>query len=233
MGWTEIMIAIKKGIVASAESVAKIISGATVVGKATADGNGNNIANTYQVRNGTSYLVSAFDANTFTDSGRYTHGNSANGKNIPNVGVFIVDNCGTYILQTVITHSGLAEYERISTDAGKTWGEWKEKNLTKYLPLAGGTLSSYLFSALDANGRASFAGASGKAYMEAWHTDNALRRQLVLHSKFSTADDAKCLGLTNTETGAVYTVLHTGNSVPVVVSATAPADTTAVWIVPS
>ena len=28
-------------------------------------------------------------------------------------------------------------------------------------------------------------------------------------------------------------VLHTGNSVPVVVSTTAPADTTAVWIVPS
>ena len=29
------------------------------------------------------------------------------------------------------------------------------------------------------------------------------------------------------------TVLHTGNSRPVIVSATAPADTTAVWIVPS
>ena len=50
MSWAEIMIAIKRGIVASAESVANIISGATKVGKATADGDGYEIADYYVKR---------------------------------------------------------------------------------------------------------------------------------------------------------------------------------------
>ena len=50
MSWTEIMIAIKRGIVASAESVANIVSGTTKVGKAIADGEGYEIADYYVKR---------------------------------------------------------------------------------------------------------------------------------------------------------------------------------------
>lgn len=58
MSWTEIMIAIKKGIVASAESVANIVSGTTKVGNADKlDGQDSsyfaaaaNVANTYATK---------------------------------------------------------------------------------------------------------------------------------------------------------------------------------------
>lgn len=116
-----------------------IINGTTQVGNAkTLNGHG---AEYFQVKNGDGHLRNAFNANDFTDSGRYSHGVASLGTNIPSTGTFIIDNCGTYIVQTVISYDTPPKiYVRISTNNGSTWGAWSDRlateaDLANYLPL--------------------------------------------------------------------------------------------------
>ena len=115
----------------------------------------------FQERNGDGHLRQAFDANTFTNSGRYTHGVADLGTNIPCTGVFIVENCGTFILQRVISYDIPPRmYVRVSTNNGSTWGAWSDKivtyadltaELAKYLPLTGGTVNGALIASATEN----------------------------------------------------------------------------------
>jgi len=129
---------------ATAQSVTDLINGTTKAGKAKEADNastlGGHEAEYFQVKNGVSYLGAPFDANDFTESGRYTHGNFSLGTNIPNTGTFIINNCGTYIIQTLVAGSKppYQIYVRQSLNGGTTWGNWSQplattEDLANYL----------------------------------------------------------------------------------------------------
>lgn len=107
MSWTEIKIAIAKGLIASADSVAKIISGATVVGKAAADGNGNNIVNTYATKTALSGYVT-------------TTGTAAKAT---------ADASGNNIVNTYATKTALAGYVTTTGTAAKATADASGNNI--------------------------------------------------------------------------------------------------------
>ncbi len=83
----------------------------------------NNFAN-YQLKTGTNSPAD-LNFNNYKTSGRYSIGNPANYANIPtttSIGAFVVDACGSYIVQRYTTTANT--YERLSFDAGATWSSW-------------------------------------------------------------------------------------------------------------
>ena len=183
--------------------IENIIDGTTPVGNSLALGNEtaeewqgkiDNIQDNYQVKNGTSYLASAFDANTFTDSGRYTHGVSSLGTNIPSTGTFIVENCGSYILQRVTDENTGKTYVRSSADKGATWKPWNELLTTKGGTVGDGTSTAPM----------KIKGNISTAYMQFINNANAVLGYLGMRSATEPVYVPSAGNVS-------YDLLHTGN----------------------
>ncbi|MBR6538114.1 MAG: hypothetical protein IKT67_13035 [Lachnospiraceae bacterium] len=103
--------------------------------------------------------------------------------------------------------------------SGITWNEIVfEVNLANYLPLyGGGTLSAPLEVILSL-----MAVASTNSYLQFKGKDG-----VIGHLGFAGLDNPVFLNATNT---AMHNLLHTGNSSKVVISQTAPSDTSALWV---
>ena len=167
MNWADFKIAIAKGLVASAESVANIVSGATKVGNADKlDGN---------------------DSSYFATKASVT--------NITN---------GTTTVPNADKLDGYHASDFIQTN--------------------GGIISNSTFATFAVNRTTSDAAAfSGMAFKK--------QGEVLGYIGVKLAGEGLCY-LPPSLGGAYYPLLHTGNSTKVIVSTTAPTDTSAVWIVP-
>lgn len=108
------------------------------------------------------------------------------------------------------------------------WGGWS----SLFLPLDG---SVPMIGALRIQNGYGTVGADGNhASLIANNvaSDNSNSRALMVYNTQYRADDSACLEIWKRTNGAVTveTVLHTGNSNAVTVAATAPTDTTALWV---
>lgn len=211
MSWTDILIAVKKGIVASAESVANIISGTTKVGNA--DKLDGFHADAFLFGNGATVRFNPVaDLNDFhTGIGLFSESIA----NIPESTWWLVISGGDASTQMQIASSFFNDKpvkERYCT--GGVWGSWNNIS-TGHLALTGG----------DLNGSVRMYGNGLQTrHIDGYGSDGA--NDLFLN--YSNID-AQVYVFSNGTSGSV---LHTGNSRPVVVSTTAPADTSSVWIVP-
>ena len=114
----------------------------------------------------------------------------------------------------------------VNSYSNQTWSGWEQaafkSDLSKYLPLTGGTISTNSFTPLQIN-----------------RTDQSAEQVALSFSLVGAvlaiigAKKDGELYIYNASTNVKGKLLHTGISAPVVVSTTAPTDTTAVWIVPS
>lgn len=129
----------------------------------------------------------------------------------------------TYGWQKITGYMGGQEFYRLMS--GGTWSAWDKyaltSNLVKYLPATGDvTAKLAINSTVPLNVNNSHA--SGD--MSAIHfTVNALS---LGYLGFEGVNTPKFM----TDGGLKYNLLHTGNSAPVIISATAPTDTTVLWV---
>lgn len=165
MNWADFKIAVAQGLVASAESVANIISGTTKVGNADKV-DGYDSSSLYKV----TVLKSAVDVNTLVDEGNYF---LINGRNVPESHGFL----------------SVRYYNGGGFAPNASWGATKCVRQTYY-----------------------------------HYNNSAIIRTRCGMFKSSVSTDWEWTDW--------VLELSSGNSVPVVVSTTAPTDTTAVWIVP-
>ena len=173
MNWADFKIAIAKGLVASAESVANIVSGATKVGNADKlDGNDS------------SYFATASSVTNIT-----------NGTTIVPKADTLDGYHASSFLQNINEKTSTALYFTKAATNGKS-SIYKNNN----------AINDYGLVLKD---------------------ENAIGESV----KINIRNDLDMITFTN-KANAEKIILHTGNSVPVIVSATAPSDTTAVWIVP-
>ncbi len=265
MNWADFKIAIAKGLVASAESVANIVSGVTKVGNADKlDGNDSSYfatkSSVTNITNGTTKVGNA-DKLDGLDSGSfpryYTHATDYNGgvngnkvdfNNLTQVGFHLMAGNfsespnrpnGFYGDSTVIVTGNSACLTQIVTVNNvicfrkNAWngdfGEWQYggnadtldgKHASDFLPITGGTLAQPNSVVLNIHNTAV----------------NSLYSLLYFYANSVGLGALGFMGTNNpilyTTDGATKGLLHEGNSSKVIVSTTAPADTTAVWIVP-
>jgi hypothetical protein len=267
------MTAIKMGLVASAESVANIISGVTKVGDADKlDGNDSSYfatkASVTNITNGTTtvpkadtvdgkhasdfvLLTTAKESGFFADmlsatkiTTDYTiedllnkqsvtfFTNWSDSTNFPSLygsGIVLtaLDSTNRYVYYS----SGKETYYAYAKNANGTWTlTWKKlsdadtldgKHASDFLPITGGTLSQPNSVVLNIHNTAA----------------NSLYSLLYFYANSVGLGALGFMGANNpilyTTDGAAKGLLHEGNSSKVIVSTTAPADTTAVWIVPN
>ena len=161
-------------------------------------------------------------------------------------------NCPTanveYIIDTTFTDSTANNYERRQTAYGTggnnvvynrakryggAWSAWKKvANADEVLPLDGSVPMSGSLG-LNVNGgsfRISPTNIQTQLVANGSATQGFRVLSIVTHDY--TANDADALRFEGYDgnTNATYTVLHTGNSQKVVTSASAPSDTSALWI---
>ena len=227
MSWTEIMIAIKRGIVASAESVANIVSGATKVGNADKLDGFDSTNFMYRSSGYGSNVFGSYDLNVWIKPGCYSC--ETNCINTPADtdswgDLLVFGGIGDRITQIFRPwNKSSSLYFRSLNSA--TWAEWL--NLTNahtvdglhadaFLKTTGGILTgslqmgSGILQARHINGYGD--DGTNNLYLNYSHPNN----DVIISSN-----------------GAQGSALHTGISAKVIVSTTAPADTTAVWIVPN
>lgn len=182
-------------------------NGTVVAGKAKADASGNIIADTYAAKTALSgYLPVGGTAAKAT-----------------------ADASGNNIVNTYATKTALAGYVTTTGTAAKATADASGNNIvntyakkSEYLPLTGGTIVTNTFSPLQINRNNTSATQVALAFL--------LAGTLLVSIGAKTDGELYAYDASSNEKGKI---LHTGNSRPVVVSATAPTDTTAVWIVPS
>lgn len=267
MNWADFKIAVAQGLVASAESVANIISGATKVGNADKldDKHASDfvLLSDYNTRiiGGTEVI----DFDTLFETKNYAFSSNAItiALNAPVVssGFLKVTKGGGYTHHEYTSNAGIRYFR---TYNGSTWGSWKNaadggnadtvdschaSELYKVTVKKGGTDANTLIDEGNyflingtnvpiAHGFLSVLYYNGSAFSpnSAWGATRCIRQIFYPYGESGTIITR--YGLYKTNTTAVWewsswvTELNTGNSTKVVVSTTAPTDTTAVWIVP-
>ena len=226
MSWTDILIAIKKGLIASGESVQKIINGTTKVGNADKlDGNDSSYF-------APKYCPVFIKQNDAQEGGQISLEKSKSSTLEGNITIDNLDD-SLRIFSEGANNKGaclkIAECPSIGlADLLHTY------NYSNYaLPLSGGTVGILRIA------RENDAYEGGQLILEKPQLSSVVSDIIIdmngdnlrmfegsgtyrgLH-----VDIAKCFGEVGSE------MLHTGNSTKVIVSTTAPADTNAVWIVP-
>lgn len=278
MNWADFKIAIAQGLVASAESVAKIISGATKVGNADKV-NGYGSANLLRYRNlfntqtdiSTLMTTGIFRCNAFTSyppghpDGQGTviviNYNIANDdtttavQGIDNMWLkrfFISPHTGELWVQTV-TSVLVSEWKRIedggNADALNGFHSWDFvmfSNYKQYLDSLKADTDNRNVSAIpnDYNSLFKLTGLKNNQAIDLNTPDASLSYVMGIRGwTDSTGGDAHEIAFCgngkiyhrcgSTDTWKPWSVLMDSNITrPVVVSTTAPTDTTAVWIVP-
>lgn len=265
MNWADFKIAITQGLVASAESVAKIISGATKVGNADKldDKHASDflLLSDYSTRiiGGTEVI----DFNTLFETKNYAFSSNSISiaLNAPVVssGFLKVTKGGGYTHHEYTSNAGIRYFR---TYNGSTWGSWKNA-------ADGGnadTLDGYNSSKFRGNETDFTYNVKNGGNLNDYQTENHMFVMNMSNSPsgfyhgfldvdvfngtgFAPSDSKKLIRQTlsswdsantwrrvyNANTGvwsAWKKVSFYGDSSPVIVSATAPTDTTAVWIVP-
>ena len=201
MSWTQIIAAIKMGLVASAESVANIINGTTKVGNADKlDGNDSTYfataASVINITNGTTTVPKA-------------------------------DTLDGYHASDLLRNDNYREYVRPWTILNEVTGDFNTM-LTRGDYLIGNSMANNPY---NSNGGV-FYGWLRNSIAQDTNTHNRVSDWL-LQEYTATGGERFYRTLINADDFTPWKeCLHTGNSTKVIVSTTAPADTTAVWIVP-
>lgn len=203
MSWTEIMIAIKKSIVASGESVANIISGSTKVGNADKlDGKDSNYfataASVTNITNGTTTVPKADTLDGY-------HASSFSLASSSRIKLFsdITDIGLTSAATLSATWIALPINSMIIMDASSlTDSSWNFPDKYSLVVMYKGPYAS-------------------RGYIELKPKEHLTNTCFMVFTA------------TSGPAGQWHTWLNTGNSAPVIVSTTEPSDKTAVWIVPN
>lgn len=126
------------------------------------------------------------------------------------------NTANNYGVQTLIYKSSanISVYQRAKKSS--EWGDWlapfaTTADIANKLDKTGGELSGYLYSKINGQGYASFAGSANRAYFEAWSEDKTQRRQIMLKNPIAGESDTDCLILYSSSSGKEYPLLHSGN----------------------
>lgn len=263
MSWAQIIAAIKMGLVASAESVANIISGATKVGNS--DKLDDKHASDFVLLSDYNTRIiggsEAIDFNTLLETKNYAFSSNAItlATNAPVVssGILSVIKGGGYTTQVYRTTSNIV-YSR--TNNGSTWSVWKNDTNadtldgfhavsfrgkgTNYIydGKNGGNLNDYqtehhmfVFNMLNKPSDFNYGFLDVDVFDGGGFTPTNSKN--VVRQTLSSWDSGVTWRRTYRADTGVWSdwkrLSFYGDSSPVIVSATPPADTTAVWIVPN
>lgn len=153
-------------------------------------------------------------------------GDSYSGNDLPSsnykYGTANINKRGSNAIEVILWGSFLADARKIAVNFynGTSWVGWdtdaKTSDLANYLPLSGGTVISDGWTPLGVKTREGnnvlfpFSGASGiLGYLAFFGENNPVFRNV---------------------SGSNFSLLHTGTSAPTKVQASAPSDTSAVWV---
>lgn len=260
MNWVDFKIAIARGLVASAESVANIISGATTVGNADKlDGYHANsflfLQNFIAGNMGTkcSYYPTTVgkDCNDIDELVALAGG--ADGLHYPAVNIYYyivtIKYNDTHKKQWALGYKGnVIDSFLFRTCVEGIWNDWKKCSDGGNADTVDGFHASDFFT-LDGNvairkrndedgGRlllekSTYSNSNGNLAMDFYSPDGTPYVRFFENGGAYRGVYINLYKCASGGSGLGSELLHTGNSVPVIVSKTAPTDTSAVWIVPN